>query len=883
MIWERTVQTHHLRNGLEIITVPSGAAPVVALQIWVGVGSAGETPEEAGAAHFLEHMVFKGTRRQAPGALAQKIEAAGGDVNAWTDFNNTVFHLVVGTRHLVLGLDLLADAVLHPALDRTEVDRERTVILEEIGQGEDSPQRVCFQQLFSSAFGHHPYGRPVIGSRDTVSSFTSGHLRAFHRRWYVPGNMTLVVAGDVSPDRVLSLARRAFRGKARDVPARPVPTRPRPRGVRVAVRRAPVREAQVLVGFHIPGLLHADTPALDVAATLLGQGDSGRLQARVLRERQLVTGVSAYAFSPHDAGLFTVGASLEPEKLEPALDALLGETFSLLAEPVSRQEVDRSCLAAEASAIEQAETAQGLARKAGFYRAVAKDPGYEETYLDAVRRVTPVGLRLALGHHLLARRATLSVVLPEDASSPAEAKALKKRLGALCELKEAEARRRRPPRAPRPGRGGVVRAELPNGLRLLVKREPSAPLVAFRGVWLGGLRHENARTNGASHLMATLLTRGTLHRTGDEIVGQVEAMSGSISGFTGRNSLGLRLDTLSRFWAESLDLFAECLTEPTFTPGEFERERALALQEVETRDDNPTGTVFRLFQGTLFRRHPYRMSVLGERASLEQLTPRALQLRFRRLHAPGDLVVSVVGDVEPDAVLAEAHRLLGSGRSGGRKGPIPAREPPPKQARRAEQVLDRQQAHVLLGFPGVALDDPDRFSLEVLSAVLSGQGGRLFADIRDRLGLVYQISAFSLEGVDPGYFAVYAATSPAQVDRLVSQVRGALARIRREAVGRQELRRAQTYLVGHHEISLQQRATVGSALAFNECYGLGHDAFLAYPGAIRSVTARGVQRVARRLLAPRREVLAVVSPGEGKQAGAAGSQEVRTGADRRSR
>ncbi len=854
------MHSEQLSNGIRVLVVPSHAAPVVALQAWFGVGSVCETPSEAGAAHFLEHMIFKGTRRRGPGDLAREVESAGGDINAWTEFNNTAYHLVLARRYFDLGLDVLADAVQNPIFDPVEVERERGVILEELQQGEDSPHRANFQQLFSSAYGRHPYARPVIGLRETVSALRPRDLRDFHRRWYVPNNMTFIVAGDVTPEAVVPKIRQAFRRRPRDLPERPAAAAPRGRAPRVVVSRAPVRDAYLLIGFHAPGLAHVDTPAVDLAATLLGQGDSSRLHRSVLRDRQVVNDVSAYAFTPHDAGLFTVGATLDPDRLEPAVKALLTETFRLGVQPVEREEIEKARLLSESTAIMQGETAQGLARKVGYYQAATGDPDYETRYLELLRDVTPARLQQALGRVLTASRCTLSVVLPEGGAPAARAPVIRKRLASLCRTAYERAQERRPPPAPRPGEAGFVRVELENGVVLLVKPEPSVPLVAMRGVWKGGLRYENRRNNGINNLIASLITRGTATRSGDEIVEAVESMAGSIGGFTGRNSLGIRLETLSRYWTDSLEILADCLLAPAFPEEEFAREKQLSLQEIDTRDDNLTGAAFRLFQRTLFQRHPYRLSVGGEQASVQRLGRGSLQRYFRKHFRPSGLVMTVVGDVDPDAVVAETYRLLGAPMAAAAAPPAVPREVVPRAARRADLTLPKQQAHVLLGFPGVSVVDRDRFALEVLAAVLSGQGGRLFVNIRDQRGLVYRINAFSLEGLDPGYFAVYGATSPDKVDVLVREIRAELKRVRREAVPAAELGRAKRYLIGHHDLSLQQRSTLASTVAFNELYGLGYGAHLAYAGAIQAVTAADLRRVAKRYLSPRREVLAVVRP-----------------------
>ncbi len=850
------MQKHVLSNGLTVYLVPCPDVPVVALQAWIGVGSALESKAEAGISHVVEHMLFKGTRRRGVGEIALEIEAAGGDINAWTEFNNTGYHVVIASRYFETGLDVLADALQHPSFDAGELESERQVILEEMQQGEDSPHRVNFHQLFGLAYEKHPYGRPVIGRRESVEAITRKDLQDFHRRWYGPNNMRFIVVGDIDPERALKQISRAFRTKRRKMPRRPRFVEPPQTRARAAIRTAAVRDAYLLLGFHVPGIRHEDTPALDLAATLLGQGDSSRLTQRVLRDRQLVNDVSSFAYTPHDEGVFTVGATLAPEMLQEATDALLNETYRLGFEEVGLEELRKAFVLLESSSVLQRETVQGQARKLGYYAYAAADPLFEETYLRRLAEVTPSKLRQVMARYMVPTNVSLSAVIPEGAAQPS---ALRRKLTPVLRAGHARLKKQQRQRTYRPGRGGVVRVTLDSGVTVLVKQETSVPLVAVRGVWLGGMRYETPRTNGIHNLLASLLIRGTETRTGDEIATTTESLAGSVGGFTGRNSLGLRLESSARHWKTCLEVAADCMLHPTFPEEELERERSLALQEIATRDDNLTGAVFRLFQQNLFKRHPYRLNLLGEVDSVSSFTREQLVRYWRKRYRVDGLTLSIVGDVDPSEAVRQVEQLFEAGRAAV-KPPRVVTEPAPKKPVLVQRTLDKQQAHVLVGFGGMSVRHPDRHSLEVLAAVLSGQGGRLFLSIRDQQGLVYRISAFSLEGLDPGYFAVYGATSPDKVDRLVSSIRAELKQLRTTPISRAELARAKRYLVGSHDISLQQRSTVASSLAFNDLYGLGYEEYLRYPQAIKAVTARDIQRVSRSYLSPRKEVVAIVAP-----------------------
>jgi len=291
------VHTHRFDNGLTLHIAPGHPAPVAAVQAWVGVGSADEAPPIAGMAHVVEHMLFKGSSGYGLGELTKAIERGGGEINAWTAFDHTVYHAVLGRDHVDGALDALGDALMSPRVDPDELAREREVILEEIRQGSDDPARAVAQSLFATAFVAHPYRRPVIGTADSVRRLGERELVEFFRSYYVADNLTLVVAGDVDPAHVRRSVERRFRAMPSGRPARCLATEPAQTAPRASCMHRDVSEAYVSVGFHVPSARHPDLAALDVAAILLGQSESARLP-RMLRDRdQLATSACTFAYA----------------------------------------------------------------------------------------------------------------------------------------------------------------------------------------------------------------------------------------------------------------------------------------------------------------------------------------------------------------------------------------------------------------------------------------------------------------------------------------------------------------------------------------------------------------------------------------------------------
>jgi zinc protease len=408
--------------------------------------------------------------------------------------------------------------------------------------------------------------------------------------------------------------------------------------------------------------------------------------------------------------------------------------------------------------------------------------------------------------------------------------------------------------------GVVVEERLASGARVLVLPEHAAPLVAMRAIFPGGVRYETADTNGLTTLLCRCLTRGTPTRDAEAITQEVNALAGTLQGGGGRNSVGLRGEFLSRHFPSAFRLFADCLLHPVFSETEVTRERGLLLRELNARDDKPGGVVFDVLARTLYRTHPYRMPVLGERGAVERLALEALRAWHAAYMDPSQLVLCVVGDVKVDEVMALAHELFG--HSTGRAAPPPRveAEPPPEAPRQHKQVMARAQSHLVLGFQGARVDEPWRHALEVLCTLLSGQGGRLFRELRDKRSMAYSVSSHTLHGVDPGYLAVYMGTSPEKVEPALAAIRAELERVRDELVPEAELERARQLLIGTHEIGLQRNGARALMLATDACFGVGLENFQHYARRVSAVTAGQVREVARRVIDLERGALAVVGP-----------------------
>ncbi len=337
-MYERTA----LPGGPRVITSRLPGARSVSIAAYVLAGSRLESAEEAGAAHFMEHITFKGTAAYpTTRAVSEAIEGIGGSFNAATDRESTVYWVRVPLREMRRGMDVLGELIVRPHLRSAEIESERAVIVEEIRSYLDDPGEHVHTLFDLAMFGDTPLGREIAGSEESVRSLPEDNLRAFWASAYRPGNVVVSAAGDFSHADIVELADRAFgTGEANRSSFDPAPSLPA--GERVMVVRRDTTQAQLCLG--VPGLRRDDPEAwtLEVLNAILGDGMSSRLFQSVREEKGLAYDVSSYVVDYVDTGAFVVSAGVDPDRIAPTVSAILDEMARLRDEVVPADELARS-------------------------------------------------------------------------------------------------------------------------------------------------------------------------------------------------------------------------------------------------------------------------------------------------------------------------------------------------------------------------------------------------------------------------------------------------------------------------------------------------------------------------------------------------------------
>ena len=382
-----------LHNGLQVFVYERESPDIVALDAWVATGAADEPAELAGASHFLEHMLFKGTDSRGPGELDRVVESVGGYWNAATGHDYTHYYVVVASPFTDVGLDALADALYSAALDPVELERERLVVIEEIRRKNDTPEGFLYTELSRLLYGAgHPYGREVLGDEETLSRVTRERLYDYHRSRYQPSDTRLFIVGKVDPKRIRAQVEAAFGAAPIGSPPsrEPVPAALPPDEPRREVFKRAVEEGYLGVAFVGPAASDERACAVgDVTMFLLGEGRSCRLYMKLKEELGLATSISGYFYTRRGPGMCGIAATFEPAKLGELEEALAAELRALAAEGPPNDELEKAKTLFRREIVFNGETSDGEAGLRGYYAAISSgDLGYMDRYLANVAGVS---------------------------------------------------------------------------------------------------------------------------------------------------------------------------------------------------------------------------------------------------------------------------------------------------------------------------------------------------------------------------------------------------------------------------------------------------------------------------------------------------------------
>ncbi len=820
----------------DTILDPSTGSSVISAQIWVETGSQHESAlAGSGISHLLEHMVFKGTDRFSGEALSREVQAAGGQWNAYTSFDRTVYYIDGPAKSLDLFLSALIEMVFRPTFPEDEYEKEKDVIRREIAMGLDDPDSVSSQLLFRTFYQRDSRRHPVIGHRDLFDAITYDEMKTYHAAKYRPHNSFLVLSGGFEPTEAKSIIERELAKGLRPPASFPIvaPAEPRQMGVRRASRSFAIPNTHLALTWQIPGLTHEDAPALDLLSVVLGGGRASPLYRVIREEKSLVHSIGAYSWMPADGpGIFSAYAEVAPENTKTVEKEILSQIENLRSSDLTRP-IARAFRQIASQQFKTLTTASGRASDLASNWHSARDLNYTRSAIQKLSRVTDDNLRTAIESYLTRDNLTVTSLVPENLSpEPVSLTATS-------------------------GPEKISEHVLSNGLRVILQRDPTVPAVYSQTSLLAGSLSESPESAGLNSLLSRLLTKGTSTRDAQEVAETLEDLGASIGAAAGNNTLMLSSYCLRDDLPIIVDLLGDIIREPSFPNKAIEREKATLIAGLEEQLEDPASRAFREMRHQLWNGQGYGVPSSGTVDSLKSLDRLAISAQHSKYFTATNMVCAFFGDLEPEATLEALEKSLSALPVG---TPPSFGDLPTAQAGEHDIKLDKEQAVLAIGFPGLAQDDPRRFALELIDAYCSDMAGPLFTRIREELGLAYYVSTSQFLGLNTGLFAFYLGTAPEQLELAHCELQGEITKLVEHGIPADALKRVKANVEAQEALRNQSPSARARMAALDVLWGHSAHYHLFQSERLNIVTAEEIHEIAKDLFAEDKATIVTVSP-----------------------
>ncbi len=814
------ISEYRLDNGLTVVLIPDASQDTITTNLVYLVGSRHEGYGEAGMAHLLEHMLFKGTPSHPN--IKSEFLTRGARYNGTTSFDRTNYFQTFPAQadNLSWSLELEADRMINSYVSKQDLDSEMTVVRNEFESGENSPFSVLRERMGAASYLWHNYGRSVIGNRSDIENVPIERLQAFYRHYYQPDNAVLLIAGRIDAAETLRLVAKHFGSIAK--PGRKLQTtytaEPTQDGERHVVLRRAGNVQVVSAMYHIPPGTHADYPALDIFTQILSNVPAGRLHKALIE-----SGKAAFVFGverqQREAGAAYFGASVRQDAaIDPAREALLETVEGIAKQPITDAEVERARSALLGEIEKAANNSRTLAITLTEFVALG-DWRFLFWFRDQVAKVKRDDVqRVALTYFKRDNR-TLGLFVPTDKPDRAEIpaapdlKAVLHGFAGRVELAQGEVFDATPQNI----EGRLIRRQLSSGLRLalLPKKTRGETVVANLSLRWGD-EASKADRGVACNLAGALLSRGTAKHSRTELRDALTTLRANIN----VSLEGATLDTIRPSLPAAFALMAEMLRQPTFPAAELDQLREASRTSLDVQRADPSALASLQISRHL---HPYPSTHWYYTPSIDERAQRLGSITLddvKRCHAElvgaSNAELTIVGDFDADEMTKLAERLLGDWKSPKPYTRVPSRYFDVAALSRSIQTPDKANAVYRAGMMLQLKDDSADFPALILANYMLGgsSDSRLSRRIREKEGLSYSVGSWLTAGSEDavGEFGVSAIYAPQNRTRLETCVQEEIAAALKDGFGKEEVESAKKGLLQARRVARNQDSTLAARL-----------------------------------------------------------------------
>ena len=840
------VQKFTLDNGQTVVIKEVHSNPIVIMDTWVKTGSINEDDKNNGVSHFLEHLFFKGSKNHAPGEFDKLLETKGALTNAATSKDFTHYYITIPSKYFEEALELHADMLLNPLVPRKELEKERKVVIEEISKDENSPNSVVYDNLVGMLYTTHPYKRKVIGTKDIIETIHRDDILKYYNTWYSPSNMVTVIVGDVDTAKTLDLVKRYFVSNS-TLSEKSVYPKEKPLAEQKRkVEYLPTQSGYMLIGFRGVNVNDSDAYALDVLATILGDGRTSVFYRTIKDKLRLAFSISASNASFRDDGIFYISANFTPDKLCKLEDKIFDEISAIQKDGVTPEQVKLAQNIIERDTYYQRESVSNIAQELGYIAVTSGDIKVYENYVSNIKKVTPQDVKRVADKYLGKSKSAVSVVLPEGAKE-VKVSNVTDTTTDLSPVLQSEA-------------DGTQNYKLSSGATLLFTPNTSNEIVAISVNAKGGNFIQTKY--GVANMVASTVMKGTKNYTKQELDEILEDNGIKISPSSRSDAFQITVLTTTSEYGRALELLSEIVNNAIFPDYEIDKVKTDKLNAIKKNRDIPLNLALEGYKNRIFENTPYSNSIAELEKNLPSITKSDLVEYYGKIFNPENLVISINGNVDKDTTVKAFSTMFNSSDKSAFKFAPNANRLMSITSPRVvtKEVKETNTDWIFMGWQTAGIENTKDFAtLHVIDALLgTGMSSRLFKNLRDQEGLAYQLGSSYSANVLRGAFLVYIGTNPETYDKALEGLKTEINRLKTEFVGTKELQDAKEKLLGHFLLSQETNLDKAETIGWFEAAGKGYAFSKEYETAVNAVTENDIMQVANKYFSSSNYVLSSV-------------------------
>lgn len=822
----------YLDNGMEVILIENHASPMISAFTIVKAGSRNEDAATNGTAHFLEHLLFNGTKTRTQKELYDEMDYYGGYNNAHTGPDYTNFMILMPKEYIEQGMSIQADMLFNSILPPEKFEKERGIVIEEIGKSADHPTHQVHNHFIRTLFSGTPYERPVLGTVSTISHLKRDDVLAYYHMWYVPNNMTLMVIGDFTTPEMIDLVKEKYESyPAGPLPEhKPVSLKP-PKRLRVVrsngVGNFPADRHYLNMGYILPAPVSEDFFSLQMLAEFLGSKKDSILDVIFEQDanKNLINSISADITFNSDFSILQISAELPLNtNLDRVIDLILRAVRNMAETPVPMSEIQPMLVARATHEIFLQERFHYYAMMKSSYLA-AGGYAFLSGYMDSIMQVTPESIQDAALQYLKSQLPVITLMSPP--------------------LKSDEA--------------GIGKAQnkyhmetLENGMTVVIKENPDSRVVGIHLLAKGRSLCEGKEKWGMGEILQRMLLEGgTVNHPEEKLYHALESIGAELKLYDNPNIsydnyynsprfVYMRLKVVDFFFEEGIRLLSEIVSKPLLTKEAFEHAQKTVISLSATTALSTQEVASRMLYDNLFVENPGYGWTLGNVNDLKQISLEQVKVFHDKLYNPSNLVLTISGNLPIDEVMRLVKNYFGGlwGKAGWQ--PPAFKYQFSKLGKTVHQKIGKLQSYVIVA-NNFDVEEKDQPALHILSNIFSD---RLAFSLREQQGLAYSIYTHFPKYKEACWYSITMGTRPENIEKAVSGIIEEIKSIRKTSFDHKEVQKTINSVLGRRGMRRMDRVSQAYYISMEILNGKLPEADDQYGERLKLVTPQDLERLA---------------------------------------